>query len=340
MLSCSNQLTIAIPSWNRQARLLATLQSICSLPEAQQVELLILDNCSDDDYSPVVDFLQSCGQPYRYVRNQQNVGMCANILRCMEEATTSWVWILGDDDPVMDDSLQKVLALIQMPNCADIVCFSETVTQNGGIKNIASGLVFEGYLHTPNSLIAVCGISENVFRRSTFVAALSHGYHYATTLFPHLVVALSILHSGGKIAFKSSTLLQEKSVDAADRWYWPSWDLGVGLLLDLPFLKSIERKILRAKLTELSTKKALFIHSVALLAAEFDRSFVIYVFLQSSFRSFGFWSTLVSPYTYGMLVSTLVPSLAKRVMGLVYRLARKKVSFSYYTNSMKSKRIN
>jgi glycosyltransferase involved in cell wall biosynthesis len=340
MPSCSNQLTIAIPSWNRQVRLLSTLESICSQPEAKQVDLLILDNGSDEDYEPVVKYLRTRGQPFKYVRHLQNVGMCANILRCMEEADSAWVWILGDDDPVMADSLAQVLAAIHTPRSEDIICFSEAVQLEDDLRNRSPTIDFQAYLETPSSLMAICGISENVFRRSSFVAALSHGYHYATTLFPHLVVALAIMSKGGKIAFKASTLLQKKTVDAADRWYWPSWDLGVGLLLDLPFLKAGERKKLRAKLVELSTKKALFIHSVAMLAAGFERPFVVYVYTQSSLRSFGVWPTLLSPYTYGMLGAIVAPSLASRVLGLFYRLSRKKVSFSYYTDSMKSKRIN
>ena len=340
MPSCSNQLTIAIPSWNRQARLLETLESICSQPEAKQVELLILDNGSDEDYAPVVKFLQTCGQPFKYVRHQQNVGMCANILRCMEEADSVWVWILGDDDPVMADALAQVLAAIHTQQSEDIICFSEAVKLDDDLRSRNPILDFQAFLQTPSSLTAICGISENVFRRSPFVAALSHGYHYATTLFPHLVVALAIMSKGGKIALKTSTLLQKKMVDAADRWYWPSWDLGVGLLLDLPFLKADQRKKLQNKLVELSTKKALFIHSVAMLMAGFERPFVVYVYMQSCLRSFGLWPTLLSPYTYGMFAATAAPNLVSRLLGLFYRLACKNIPFSYYTDSMKSKRIN
>ena len=335
-----SQLTIAIPSWNRLTRLLLTLESICNQPESRQVNLLVLDNGSDQEYTPAVNFLREKKQPFRYVRHEQNIGMCSNILRCVEESETEWIWILGDDDPVAEDSLERILSEVNQANCEDIICFSEAVRLGSSFGPSLKTVNFEKYLQLPGSLTAICGISENIFRRATFVAVLSHGYHYATTLFPHLVVAFAIMSNGGSVAFKSATLLQSKNIDAVDRWYWPSWDLGVGLLLDLPFLKAIERKKIKVKLTELSTKKALFIHSVAMLAAGFDRSFVVYVYSQSAFRTFGFWSTVFSPYTYGMLGATVAPKLASRILGIIYRLARKRTPFHYYTESMKSKRVN
>lgn len=334
------KLTVAIPTWNRPAQLQTTLESICNQPEALHVEFLILDNGSDVDYSSITETLKNFNVPYRYKRNEHNIGMCANILRCIEASEGEWVWILGDDDPVVPDALERVMAAINAANTEDIICFSEAVQLGYAQNNQTLVIDFQAYLLTSRSLEAICGISENVFRRSAFMGCISHGYHYATTLFPHLVVSLAVMSAGGKIRFRQSTLLQKKSIDATDRWYWPSWDLGVGLLLDLPFLKADERKLLKAKLIELSTKKALFIHSVAMLAANFDRPFVIYVYMQSSLRCFGVLSSLLSPYTYAVLGATLVPKLASFLMGLLYRITRKKVSFSYYTNSMKSKRIN
>lgn len=340
MSSQPSQLTIAIPSWNRLTRLLTTLDSICNQSESKQVNLLILDNGSDQDYSPIVNFLREKKQPFRYVRHKQNIGMCSNILRCVEESETEWVWILGDDDPVKDGSLVRVLNAININIDADILCFYEVSNSNAVSTNSSLGLNFQQYLDVEDSLKAISGISENIFRRRSFIAHLSHGFHYSTTLFPHLVVTLAIMSSGGRISFERSSLLQKNSIEAEDRWYWPSWDLGVGLLLDLPFLNSIERKKIQHKLTELISKKSLLIHSVAMLAAGFERHFVIYVYTQGSLRSFGLVRTLISPYTYCMLMAISAPKFANSLLSLTYRLARKNIPFSYYTDAMKSNRIN
>lgn len=340
MSSQSTQLTIAIPSWNRITRLLVTLVSICNQPESGQVNLLILDNGSDQDYTPALNFLREKKQPFRYVRHKQNIGMCSNILRCVEESETEWVWILGDDDPVEGDSLARVLNAINQNNSTDILCFYEGCRTSGVSSNSSLELDFQEYLDTQDSLKAISGISENIFRRQPFVAHLSHGFHYSTTLFPHLVVTLAIMSSGGRISFERSSLLQKNSIEAEDRWYWPSWDLGVGLLLDLPFLNSGERKKIRHKLTELISKKSLLIHSVAMLAAGFDRPYVMYVYIQGSLRGFGLVRTLFSPYTYCMLMAISAPKLANSLLSFAYRLARKTIPFSYYADAMKSTRIN
>ena len=105
-------LTVAIPTWNRRERIKPTLESICIQPEAGLINIIILDNGSDDKYESSLEVLKKSKIPYRYLRNQTNVGMCANILRCVEESVTDWVWILGDDDPVTPDALSRLIPAI------------------------------------------------------------------------------------------------------------------------------------------------------------------------------------------------------------------------------------
>jgi glycosyltransferase involved in cell wall biosynthesis len=333
-------LTLAIPTWNRQSLIIKTLESICLQTDVHLIDVIIIDNGSDASYDASLAVLKASNVNFTYIRHESNIGMCANILRCFEESVTNWVWILGDDDPIVPDALSRVIRLISSADELDIICFSEAVR---GLQSENHRLVakdFQGYLATTRSLEAISGISENVFRRSVFMKHISHGYHYSMTLFPHLVVSIAMMTSGSKILFVEETLLKANKVEAAERWYWPSWDLGVGLLLDLPFLDSKQRRQVRGKLPELSTFRFLFIHATAMLSAGFDRSFAVHTYMQGALRCYGLSSTLVSPYTYSMLICLMAPKVIATVLAGVYKFLGKKTEFSYYTKAMKTNRIN
>jgi glycosyltransferase involved in cell wall biosynthesis len=64
-----------------------------------RMRLLICDNASTDQTREVLEpLLLSQGQAY--IRNEQNLGLIGNYCRCLELATTDFVWVVGDDDEV------------------------------------------------------------------------------------------------------------------------------------------------------------------------------------------------------------------------------------------------
>jgi glycosyltransferase involved in cell wall biosynthesis len=103
-------LTIAVPTYNRNAILLKNLRGL--IPQlTDRCELLVIDNCSS---TPVSETLSvgldvAAFEKIRILRNQANVGGNENILRCIEKATGRYVWLLGDDDTPTDDALALIL---------------------------------------------------------------------------------------------------------------------------------------------------------------------------------------------------------------------------------------
>ena len=105
-------LTIAIPTFNRAKYLrlnLEQLRSELSGLDETLVEIVVSDNCSEDDTSEVVDEFQRLGFPIRYFRNETNLGWGLNFFKCYGYALGKYVLILGDDDLLVDGSIELIL---------------------------------------------------------------------------------------------------------------------------------------------------------------------------------------------------------------------------------------
>lgn len=108
-------LSLAVPTFNRAEFLAELLEAV--LPQftgtaAENAELLISDNCSEDNTAEVVAGFQVRGLPCRYLRNQMNVGADGNFLQCLNEARGKYVWVLGDDDLLAPNALRDLLSLL------------------------------------------------------------------------------------------------------------------------------------------------------------------------------------------------------------------------------------
>jgi len=106
-------LTISIPTFNRADLLARLITSIVSQPGfGPSVELLICDNCSQDETSDVVHQFQKSAPSIRYVRNDSNIGPDRNFLKCFSEANGKYVWIMGDDDVIEPGGISFLLTLL------------------------------------------------------------------------------------------------------------------------------------------------------------------------------------------------------------------------------------
>lgn len=112
MLSNNNAiLTIAIPTYNRAKYLETSLNILIEQINEidQNVELIISDNCSNDNTEEVVKKFLSKGYDFRYIKNATNLGMDGNFVQCFKIAKGKYVWVLGDDDFLLPGSLKRIV---------------------------------------------------------------------------------------------------------------------------------------------------------------------------------------------------------------------------------------
>lgn len=107
-------LTIAIPTWNRASylrHLLSTLHDqIGSNPD---VHVIVSDNASTDATADVIAEFASVDWQLTALRNAENIGGDGNIIQVFEQATTRYVWLLGDDDVPCRRAVGAVLAMLK-----------------------------------------------------------------------------------------------------------------------------------------------------------------------------------------------------------------------------------
>lgn len=109
-------LSICIPTWNRASFLNTGLEKLnTQLSEIciNDIEILVSDNYSTDDTALVVQNFIHIGMPISYYCNEKNLGADGNFIKCIERAKGKFIWLLGDDDYLCDNSLAYLLRVLK-----------------------------------------------------------------------------------------------------------------------------------------------------------------------------------------------------------------------------------
>jgi len=140
-------LTICIPTYNRPKALKDQLRIL--LPQLNnEVKLVVRDNNSNYNLkkeSPELNYGK-----FEYIRNDFNIGADANIARCMETCDTKWLWILGDDDLIKNNTVLRILDLLKSnSDCCYINMQAKIEKKVTGFKGFANYFELKGAF--PNS---------------------------------------------------------------------------------------------------------------------------------------------------------------------------------------------
>ncbi|MEZ5251880.1 MAG: glycosyltransferase family A protein [Ilumatobacteraceae bacterium] len=110
-------MTVAIPTYNRSARLVAQLDRLAPdvVAEGGRCRVLVSDNCSTDDTADALARWVAAHPevPITVRRNDANLGVMRNIAACARAADAEFVWILGDDDELPPGTLRRLLGLLE-----------------------------------------------------------------------------------------------------------------------------------------------------------------------------------------------------------------------------------
>lgn len=158
-------LTIAIPTFNRAARLdrqLAWLDRNIERLESQ-CAVIVSDNASTDSTPQICEKWRSTlaarGVEVHVVRNPSNIGPLGNIASCITKTESRFVWVIGDDDEIPDEKLAWIVMRLHAdPELASIVlnfegvgktvyprCFRFDADQLGDGKKIVSECLRQAY---------------------------------------------------------------------------------------------------------------------------------------------------------------------------------------------------
>jgi len=197
-----SKLTIAIPTFNRAAKLQAQLDRL--LPQlTAEVQCQVYDNASTDETPQVLSRYSS---PFLfYLHLPCNFGGERNMLRCFDECRTEWLWVLSDDDPIAADAVASLLALIQNNSC-DYIHVSSPVYRPATDVFITG--VDQLLEQIPLSTLML--VSQGIYKMSSFRPVMRKMVESISTGGPRMVALLALLESGsGRALFTPVSLIVE-----------------------------------------------------------------------------------------------------------------------------------
>lgn len=232
-------LTIAIPTYNRNKKLVRSIEALT--PQlTEQVKILIIDNCST---IPVQESLGNRLLPnMRIIRNERNLGVSVNFLRCFENCDTEWMWLLGDDDPPHENAVATIL--------------QEIAAHSGfGFLNFKSGLTpgRTTNVHTtgPNEFISkiddfgnLLFISLGVYNLKQLQSDFRLAYQLSYCMSPHMVLLFSGIGPDTQVSFLDKEIINMALYDTATEeiWSWLTLSLTIPILYEVPLAIGAQEK--------------------------------------------------------------------------------------------------
>jgi glycosyltransferase involved in cell wall biosynthesis len=147
------------------------------------MRLHILDNCSTDDTSQVVQRFQKAWPNLQYHCNSYNIGGNANILRAVEITNSEYHWVIGDDDEWFLENINALITLLN-EGIADIIRLGWLASKESRGK-----LVELEVLRQQEKLFfgSVSMISATILRRTLVTRYLKESYANISNFYPQLI---------------------------------------------------------------------------------------------------------------------------------------------------------
>jgi glycosyltransferase involved in cell wall biosynthesis len=198
------KLTVAIPTYNRSKFLIENLNNLIlqSKNLSSSIELVVSDNASIDDTKEKVLKLIAEGAPIKYYRNNTNLGMDENADLSIQRSKGQFVLLLGDDDLLESNALEKILeCLTKYPDLGilymnfriyDCNMHKEIDFRDQAFDPIEVDSYFpEGISVVEKTHKIFAAISGGVYRRELWQQA--DPKRFLGTIFIHVGVTLDIL---------------------------------------------------------------------------------------------------------------------------------------------------
>jgi glycosyltransferase involved in cell wall biosynthesis len=215
-------LSVCIPTYNRIPQLRQSLSVL--LPQLnEKCELVVIDNCSDENVAAGIKDLIA-GYPQlktRLLRNPSNIGGGANMLRCVESALGSWVYVLGDDDLLLPSAIRDILEEIAAFPEATYINFTSNLLEHRGVSRPATftAMGLEGLVRNLDEFSNFLFISAGVFRKDKVLPAVRAAYEYLHTAAVQTCLLLITLGKhGGLVVFSNRLIVRWTRPETGAGW--------------------------------------------------------------------------------------------------------------------------
>jgi glycosyltransferase involved in cell wall biosynthesis len=288
-------LSIVIPTYNRNEKVLRLLKKIESINTEYKLSVVVIDNNSEVSTE---DFLLSenyhYGKEVKIIRNNGNVGLGGNLINSFMHCQTEWMWLLGDDDLPLDDSIEIILKEIKNTNDKDfLIKFNSSAgqfpTQNTVINNIDSLIDFNSDFGYYSNMMF---ISNAVFRTSVILKETFYMSGSIKTMAPHLVGVYRCVEKGFSIKIVNNFIIEHGIPESEqDKWDYERLIIGLLCFIDADINLKIKEKLLPKLFLRYVNGEKLFFRRLLVYpyrSLNGDRFFWSYFLLKSATLFSGF----------------------------------------------------
>jgi len=204
-----NKLSIIIPTYNRWGVLVKTLANTLANNWAG-VQIIVLDNDSNPDGLDDVLALMASYEsiPCRIIKNPINIGGDGNIIRCIEVCETPYVLVLGDDDFLSNDYLEKISHYLMQNENWGYISFKDRPCEGG-----------DRVYSSPVDMLEACRdwsellfISTTIFSKKMFCEGMLSAQRAQVTHSAHLVGMIKGWENSFKVGCNWKFLLSTKQL--------------------------------------------------------------------------------------------------------------------------------
>lgn len=169
------KLSLCVPTYNRADSLASCLAAIAEAGKRSplDVEVIVSDNASTDATAAVA---AAAGPSVKYRKNPENVGVARNILAAVSMAEGEFCWLLGDDDRLKPQALERLSAILaDNPGVDHVFVNSTTLPENEPFSpwTRSGRRKFLDLIDPRISFDFLVGMFLSVFRRSKWQEGLA-----------------------------------------------------------------------------------------------------------------------------------------------------------------------
>jgi glycosyltransferase involved in cell wall biosynthesis len=116
------KVSVCIPTYNYAHYISDAIESVLS-QSFTDLELIVIDNCSNDNTREVVDTYIRRDNRVKYFLNKENIGPVNNLNECLRRASGEYVKILSADDLLLPTCIEKSVNILnKYPDVVLIGC--------------------------------------------------------------------------------------------------------------------------------------------------------------------------------------------------------------------------
>jgi abequosyltransferase len=232
ILSCDDQLAVAIPIYKRPELFSRCLDSVLVATQPFGVPIYIYDDSLSDINVATVQLARLRYDKIFFIRNEFNLGIDENIAKCMESTPVNYIWLMGEDDLMVPDAVKRIIYRLRL-NEYPFIFVNYSYISNDYSKiirerrlNIDQDLQLEGREFFERYLWAAGFIGGCIIGVSEWKKV--DRAKYKGTFFSHVGV-ISEMIAGRSIYLISMPLILNRAEDVTSTsWAQQSFDVNFG----------------------------------------------------------------------------------------------------------------